>query len=270
MQVIHLTGATGFLGSRLAQRLEREGKKVVPIGRMADLKRIFREEPPTLVIHCATDYGRGDSRPEDVTEANVDFPTKVLDAAQAAGAKVFINTDTMLAEDVSHYASTKAGFRRLLQERTGLTVVNLALEHFYGPGESRTKFIGRMIEELLSGSERIDLTPGEQRRDFIYIDDVVEAFVLLAKRAPQLPVGFHSFQAGTGTTTSIKELMAHLVELTGAKTKLNFGAVPYRPNEAMDVRVDSSGLRRLGWMPKTELKDGLARAIEAAKGRVPA
>ena len=145
----------------------------------------------------------------------------------------------------------------------------MALEHFFGPGDDATKFVSRMVTDSVAAVPRIALTPGQQKRDFIYIDDVVEAFAALIERSGEMPAGYHSYEVGTGRKTSIRDFMALLVRLAGnAGTHLDYGAIPYRENEVMETNVDLRGLQALGWSPKISLEEGLSRTIAAERARL--
>jgi len=281
---ILLTGATGFLGNNLLARLVDDGHNVTVIVReTSSLQRIarlldritvhrigassyqdlFAAGQIETIIHCATNYGRGAVDPAELLDANLIMPLHLLQAGCNAGVRCFINTDTILDKGVSHYALSKNQFREWLENYSQKTVcVNVALEHFYGPLDNPTKFVSFVVKQLLDGVDRIDLTPGEQKRDFIYIDDIVSAFILILGNCPSMDGGYHEYEIGTGEPVSIRAFVELAKQLSGnTHTLLNFGAVPYRENEAMEVSVDTAGIRALGWEPRTSLAEGLTRMI---------
>jgi nucleoside-diphosphate-sugar epimerase len=173
----------------------------------------------------------------------------------------------MLDKGVSSYTLSKRQFREWLQTTAGEVVgVNVVLEHFYGAGDNQSKFVTRVIRELLAEVPSIPLTHGEQKRDFIYIDDVVEAFVCIIDRVASTVPSCLEYQVGTGGSVTLREFVSIAHELCGAPpTRLDFGAVPYRSNEPMDVRVDLDPLRSLGWAPHWSLREGLAATIAAER-----
>ena len=106
------------------------------------------------------------------------------------------------------------------------------------------------------------MTPGEQKRDFIYIDDVVSAFLLILDNCASKESGYFDYEIGTGDTISIRQFVELSKQLSGnTHTKLNFGAVPYRENEAMETFVNTAAIRALGWEPGTSLVEGLSKMI---------
>ena len=285
------TGGTGFLGSYLVRRLIADGHEVIlakrstsSMARFADLsgplktfnldrgalEDVFAKHRIDLILHCETDYGRNETPASRVIESNLLLPLKLLELAVQAETRVFVNTDTILDKRVSAYALSKRQFADWLRAFSPrLIAINVALEHFFGPGDDPTKFVSRMVADLVAAVPRIALTPGQQKRDFVYIDDVVEAFAALIERSAEMPSGYHSFEVGAGRKTSIRDFMALLVRLSGnTATRLDFGAIPYRENEVMEANVDIRGLEDLGWSPKVSLEEGLRRTIAAERTRL--
>jgi nucleoside-diphosphate-sugar epimerase len=141
-----------------------------------------------------------------------------------------------------------------------MKTINMQLEHFYGPGCSTSNFITAMLERLKNNESTIDLTEGEQQRDFIYYEDIISAFEVVVNKNETITSG-STFQVGSGETLSIKELMLFLKEQTGSGSRLNFGAIPYRENELMVSETDIQALRNLGWKPEYMIKEGLVKMI---------
>lgn len=285
MPTIWVTGGTGFLGSHIVQRLSSSGYAITILKRTSsiisrlegirglvsfldwdrdNLGKHMCANPPEVIIHCATDYGRGPSSRSEIVETNLLLPLKLLDLAIQSGVKAFINTDTFLDKGVSAYSLSKKHFRDwLAASATHIACVNVVLEHFYGSGDDPTKFVTHIVRNLLGDIPEIPLTPGLQYRDFVHIDDVVEAFALIEASAREYSVGFHEFEIGTGTTISIRDFVSLVKELTGnTKTELRFGAIPYRENEVMTATINLTQIRQLGWQPKIDLRTGLANMIQ--------
>jgi nucleoside-diphosphate-sugar epimerase len=192
------------------------------------------------------------------------LPLKLIELSRKNNIRYFINTDTILDKRVSHYSLSKKQFRDWLDAYSkNMVCVNMALEHFYGPYDDKTKFVSYAISQMLSGAERIDLTEGLQKRDFIYIDDVVEAFMAVIRNTASTPNGFYNFEIGSNHPTQIRELLGLIKKISAnERTLLNFGALPYRENEIMESNVNTAAIRKLGWMPNVSLEDGLARTVE--------
>jgi CDP-paratose synthetase len=283
-----VTGATGFLGSNLVRALVRDGYSVVALkrttsslGRLRDvqdqlrfydldsvpLSRVFEENHFSQIIHCATNYGRRTDKPWDVIQTNLILPLQLLEMAQRFSVPKFYNTDTVLDKGVNAYTLSKKQFLEWLRKFGGeMLCLNISLEHFYGPIDDRSKFVSKIVLDLLASVEEIPLTLGEQRRDFIYIDDVVKAFLKILEFGNTASRGYYSFEVGSGQSIAIRDFVEMAKGLCqNSKTKLNFGALPYREKEIMDSAVNIAPLRELGWLPEVGLEEGLMRTISGER-----
>ncbi len=282
-----ITGASGYLGSHLVNHfapthniiaITRAGSDTSRLGRHKNvhLRTLARNDPISkavegetvqAVLHTATNYGRHGETKDEIWRTNVTYASNTLAWATKAGVQVFINADTVLDPRVSEYAASKAAFleqSEVLCHQSEIQFINVRLEQFYGPAVDTTNFIGYIANSLLTHSSSIDLTAGEQKRDFVYIDDVVNAYACILENLP----GFakrDSVDVGTGVATHLRGLVEMMKELTGANTALNFGALPYRTHEMMDSQSDSSRLNALGWRCNTSLTEGLRMTLQATE-----
>lgn len=290
MQIL-LTGATGFLGSHLLQRLISLGFSVICLKRESsnltrtrhffekakwldiettDIDHLFLNYQVDCIIHCATDYGRKKVNPLQTIEANLILPLKLLHASIDRNLSIFINTDTILDKRINHYSLSKSQFVDWLKTYVDkTTVVNLCLEHFYGPQDDKSKFSSFIINELIGNKKNsIDLTKGLQKRDFIYVDDVIEAFIAIINNLDNFEKSFYNFEVGSNESITIREFTELVKRLCkNNNTLLNFGSLPYRKGEVMDSHADTKPLRSLGWKPKISLENGLKLTIEKEQGK---
>ena len=291
---ILMTGGTGFLGSALLRKLingpaalritvlKRSTSRTDRVSdllqndeiRWIDLDRtnlaeLFRNSAFDIIMHCATNYGRGKRSILDTASANLLLPLTLLQLGIEHGVKTFINTDTVIDKRVNEYSLSKKQFLEWLQNSAGrIQGVNVALEHFYGPFDDESKFTTMIFHKLMRGEPQIDLTPGEQKRHFIFVDDVVRAFCCILEKLDTLPSGFSSFVVSTEQSISIREFVQLAKSIIGnTSTHLNFGAISYRVNELMDSRTDISALKALGWEPRFSLEQGIQMTIEKEKER---
>jgi len=285
---ILITGGTGYLGGKLTQLFLKERNKValllrqssilksniyssgqVEIGRYKSEKEIFefiKISEPEVVIHTACCYGRSNERHREIINANINFGVSILSGILDAGKPVsFVNIGTSLPADTSFYALTKSQFTNFgkwfcenSQEK--LQFINLVVEHFYGTGESSDKFISYLLNQCTLNVEEINLTEGKQKRDFIYIDDLLSACKIIVNKLSEIE-RFQSISIGSGYSPSIKEVSLMILRLTKSRSKLKFGAIPYRPNELMNSKIDLSVIKNFGWLPKVHLECGIKKMI---------
>jgi nucleoside-diphosphate-sugar epimerase len=145
------------------------------------LESVYYAEKFDMIVHTACEYGRASNSIKGVIETNIAFPVRLLELANTSGVSGFINADTMLPSLVSAYALSKSQFVEWLQYFSSgkMRVINMKIEHMYGSGDDSRKFINWILSQLRHNVPSIELTKGEQKRDFIYIDDVVSAFLVV-------------------------------------------------------------------------------------------
>lgn len=289
---ILLTGPGGFLGSALARHWAERGhalwllaRPTSRLDRLASLPAsvcVLRgaspeevaaavyEAAPDVIVHTACAYGRKGETPLDVMAANLVLGTTllqtVLESAHESGPVSFMNTGTVLAPDVSLYALSKTQFSAwgaalAKQAPERLRFIDMRLQQMYGPGDDRTKFTTHVIEACRRNEPHLALTAGEQRRDFIHIDDVVSAYDHILDGCDSFAVS-DAIDVGSGDAISMRSFVEKVRAISNAATVLDFGAVPYRSNEAMLCVASTERLRALGWHPRVTLEQGLQRMLE--------
>lgn len=294
-----LTGATGFLGTHLlADFLHRNYQVVIAKRESTDmnpllqrfgeleawniegeeLENVFSLHPKfDVIVHAATDYGRDDSRPTATFWANEAFPVRLLDLAIKYKVALFVNIDTFFNSNkvVYDYLGAYALSKRHFQEwglhcatAGRIDFVNLRLFHLYGPGDSLHKFVPSMVKRCLAG-EKIDLSDGEQKRDFIHIDDAVSAIDTVLEAKLSRGHGYHHYDVGTGTSLRIRDFMETLQRLCASGAELNFGMLPTRKGEFQDSCADAKALRALGWEANVGIEAGIQSVIEDASRQGP-
>lgn len=285
---ILLTGANGFLGSHLLDALLSQQYNVLILKRStSDLWRIahlmdqvtsydvdvqplqqaFKEQKIDCVIHTACHYGRNGDSIHRIVESNLLYGIQVLEAAIACNVKTFFNTDSLLPRDLTPYSLSKKQLVDWLKHQSvHIQVVNLRLEHMFGPKDDATKFVSWVIAQLKANAPEIKLTQGEQQRDFVYIDDVVSAYLTVLSKLDALS-RYNEFDVGSGVLTTVRSFLEQLkqaceVSFGKLETQLVFGALPYRDGEMMSVDVNTQGLRDLGWSAKTDIGHGLTYILK--------
>ncbi|RME61371.1 NAD-dependent epimerase/dehydratase family protein, partial [Candidatus Parcubacteria bacterium] len=159
---------------------------------------------------------------------------------------------------VNLYAATKKAFQDILQfyiEARGLRAITLKLYDTYGANDPRPKLIN-LLQRAAETGEALALSPGEQKADFVHVDDVVNAYRIAAERLLGGQVAGHEgYGVYTGRPLTIRRLVALMEEKLGRKLNVTWGGRPYRDREVM---APYYGLPTLpGWKPKHALEDSL-------------
>ena len=295
-----VTGASGFIGSHIAQRMVRENSQVSvivretsDIWRLENIKndiaiyrtdvRNYREVDncikkikPAYIFHMSA-YGV-DSRQKDnfvATETNILGIVNIMNSLKQTGCEKFLNIGSCMEygdkkeivredavlEPFNIYGSTKAAatiMAHQLAAENGIDIVTLRAFGIFGENEGRHKFFPHIILSLLNGSD-VSLTGCEQYRDYCYIDDIIDGFLLAAidkKNKNEI------FNIGSGEIYPLKYYVNMVYALMNVTSKPNYGAIPYRPDEVWKPHPDISKIKTiLKWQPKISLKEGLLRTI---------
>ncbi len=268
---ILVTGGAGFIGSHIVDRLVQEGY---------ELERVFRRERPVVVCHHAAqmDVRRSVRDPVFDAETNILGMLNVLRHAikygvrrvlfASSGGAVYGEPEKLpVSEDhpvrpASPYGISKAvgdEYLRYFREADGLEFVSLRYANVYGPRQDphgEAGVVGIFTQKMLLGEQPIINGNGRQTRDFVYVDDVVEANVAALNTAAH-----GIYNVGTGRETSVNELFSLLAGLINPAIREVHG--PAKKGEQQRIALDASKFHReLDWEPKVSLEDGLARTVE--------
>ncbi len=283
-KTILLSGATGFLGSHLLENFIKNGHKVIALVRSnSDLWRIkeflpecriyeidkipinkiFQESKIDLVVHTACSYGRSGESLSSIIESNLNFGIQILETAVAHNVKTFINTDTLLPKDVNAYSLSKAQFADWLKfSSKDIQVINMRMEHMYGPKDDKNKFIPWLINKMISDKDAIELTSGVQKRNFIYIEDILLAYNLVIQESNNLK-NYNDFDVASNHLIEVRYFVREIAKEIETRKgmdiqdRLNFGAKEYRENDIMQPEFDNEAIRELGWKPSVDYRQGI-------------
>lgn len=285
-----LTGATGFIGSQLTQRLVTEGHEAAIVvrpesqlnilqavlpriqvhvydGSYASLLHALQAAQPEVVIHVASLF-LAQHKPEDVArlvESNLNFPTQLLEAMSQLGIKQLINTGTSWQHyqneaynPVNLYAATKQAFETLLAyyvEAQGFKAITLKLFDTYGPGDTRPKLFS-LLRKMARTGEVLRMSPGEQLLDLVYIDDVLDAYLLAMARLPEVTKA-ECYAVSNLARLSLRELVRIYGETVGRAVNVEWGGLPYRTREVLEPCTGHELVP--GWLARVALADGIVR-----------
>jgi UDP-glucose 4-epimerase len=239
---------------------------------------VVKRADPSVVFHLAGPPFNPPTLPPSVfLDAAVNYTGALLQALDDAGNGariVFANSAAIYGggkhvpgtervfEPATWLGAAKAMAATLLAtagRKTGRRIVDLRLFTPYGPGERAERLIPSLIAAAIAGRE-IALSAGTQERDFIYIDDVIDAFLVAANVDAPQPL---AFDIGSGTGTRVCDVVTTLLDMLGASELARFGALPMRPDEIMHMAADLTPARALpGWAPHTSLESGLRSTID--------
>jgi UDP-glucose 4-epimerase len=250
------------------------------------IERVFRNERPNLVMHLAAQMDVRKSVEDPIFDAQVNVlgTLNVLQQAvkhgvrkvvfSSSGGAIYGEQETYPAPEshvtrpLSPYGISKLCGEQYLsyyQRVNGLQVVSLRYANVYGPRQDpdgEAGVVAIFIQKLLNNEQAVVNGNGRQTRDFVYVDDVVEANLAVMGQETQ-----GTYNVGTGEETSINDLLRILVNHTNSPCKEIHG--PAKHGEQVRSAIDSSKLRQdLSWDPRTELSEGLKRTIDYFRERM--
>ena len=287
---ILVTGGNGYLGRELIKRLIREKAIVysidiqnqaftekisyikLDIRNKTELETTLKEINPEIVYHLAAllDREREFENKSEVYEVNLNASINLLNALKSTSCQklIFTSTSEVYGGDnciapfkeigdfvpASPYSLSKFAAEMAIRSFSNLYKKNyiiLRLFNFYSEGMPNKFFLAQLKEKLLEGKD-FDMTEGEQLRDFIHINDVVEALILSLNEN----INNEVFNICTGTGRSIRDIAIQLKKDLKSNININFGALPYRENEIWEMVGDNTKAKKiLGFNPTTELKE---------------
>jgi UDP-glucose 4-epimerase len=283
-----VTGAAGFLGSRIVEKLSEFGAEVHAVSRTAgqgrcavnwistDLsdpthaRHIVESIRPALIIHLA---GHGFGTP-DLEHVIPTFHNDVASAVNilVASAKSSVERiiiprsleepdDDPSAVPGSPYAAAKwtvSTYAKMFYKLYAIPIVMVRPFMTYGPGQKLHKVIPYCISAMLRG-EAPKIASGRRLVDWIYVDDVVDG-VLSACLASD--VEGSTLDLGSGELVSIQSAVSTLAKLMGKETLPVFGAIADRPVERVRAADVETTYQKLGWRSCTTLEAGFAKTID--------
>lgn len=297
-----ITGATGFVGANIVRRLVSENKNIHILARnnklnwriqeiaskvktheidllSSDLPKVIAKIRPDYIFHLAA-YGSlpKESRIDDLIDINLKGTINLINAVKQNKFRLFINTgssseygvtnklmkETDLPFPVNDYGVIKTAvtlYARKEALRNNLSIITFRLFSAYGPYEHKPRFIPTVVRAAIK-NDTILVGSKKYVRDFIYVDDMVEAY-LHACTVKAYPGEI--FNIGTGRQYTIEEVVGKIVKLSKSKSKVKWGIVSSqeRQVESGKWQADTKKTEKmLQWKTKFTLDEGLEKTIE--------
>lgn len=250
----------------------------VDIQNKKTLTSLMKKISPTAIFHLAAYSAyRNQDDVERMIDVSIYGTLNLLLASKDIPYKIFVNTGSsseygfkekpmkesdMLAP-ISFYASTKAAGTLLCQVfayQYKKPIVTLRPFSVYGPYEEKDRFLPTIIRAIIRGTP-IKLTSGKQRRDFIYVDDLVDAYIKTLKNGDKLSGKI--LNIGTGKEYTNDEVVGTLFKVTKTKVSIKKGAFPIRIWDSSHWVADITQAKKLlNWKPKYSLVKGLKATYE--------
>lgn len=290
---ILLLGGAGFIGTALIHRLVPFGRPVhvisrkpspactpnafVHVGDLSDpilLKRL-REEC-NAVVHLAASTTPGSSARQPSGECDTLLSTiRLLEVLQdwqdtpliflSSGGTVYGNsllnpvTENTPFSPLSYHAAGKTAIEGFLSafRAAGHQVTILRPSNTYGPGQCLRQGFGLVrtaLQNLATGAPMEIWGDGETVRDFVYVDDVVDAILSILNN----PADANTYNVGSGKGHTVNEVLAIAQRVSGQPLQINYH--PARSADVREVVLDNTRIRTvLGWQPSVGLEEGIHR-----------
>lgn len=289
-----VTGATGFIGSQLVRDLVskdwdvyaiirsssniemiKSGNKninfMVHNGTTESMLNIVDSVKPSTVFHLASNFlpQHNSSDIIPLIHSNILFGTQLVEAMVKCECFSLVNVGTSwqhynneIYNPVCLYAATKQAFETIIDyfvQVSPLQVISLKLFDTYGPNDSRQKLI-TLLNKITITQEPLEMSPGEQLIDIVYIDDVIRAFLIAAKRLEtSQSLGHEKYAVSSGQPIALKELVSLYEKVRQVNLPINWGGRPYRNREVMIPW--NNGVSIPGWKAEILLEEGIGKTI---------
>ena len=287
MKKILITGASGFVGSHVARMAREKNFEVVELNHkdtaLEDknaVEKFMEEVRPDTVFHLATSIVRSGktASPQVVMRTNIEGSINLMDAALEVGVKAFINTGTFVeygpkdhpikederCDPMEIYAVSKLAATLYVQglaERKEFPTITLRLFTPYGSNMKEGSLLYNVVTNI-QNKKPIALSDKKVTRDLIYVGDVAELYLEAGEKASKYKGEI--FNVGSGTPTTLEELVETVAGVTKTTAMPQWGAFPVQNYDKGVWQADmTKTFSHFTWRPKTALKEGLTKTIES-------
>jgi nucleoside-diphosphate-sugar epimerase len=144
----------------------------------------------------------------------------------------------------------------------------MRLEHVYGPRDGEHKLIPYIVKSIIDKKYPIKLTDGIQKRDFIYIKDVIAAFITVLRSRQSLSDRYYEYEVGSGKAVELRTMLELIRDCCidkNAETVFDFGAIERAKDDILFSQADTTLIKNLGWIPVYSLSFGVQAYVKWIK-----
>lgn len=289
-----VTGGAGFIGSNLARKLESLGNKVVSLDNMMhpcqnpfeskfadvrysqDIAQFFKGCDVCFHLAAQISVDRSIHSPQETIDININGTLNILDLCRKHDVKLIYastsevygtsQTDKMdenhPVDAQSPYGASKLAADRLCKsyiDTYGMKIVILRNFNTFGPYQNDDSYggvIARFTRAALNGETLNIFGSGSQERDYMWVDDAVDAYIKVVKQDGV-------FNAGSGTTIKVNRIASLIKDYSNSKSRIVH--VKSRPGEVQRLCCDARKIRSLGWKPKVSIEEGIKKYVDFYK-----
>jgi UDP-glucose 4-epimerase len=265
-----VTGGEGFIGSKIVERLNCESYDKKSGQDILDKERLSKAfEDLDIIFHTAAKISVPESQEKSAEyySVNVEGTKNIVNLSDSkiifsSSAAVYGEYDRKVSEDdklnpESNYATNKVEGEELISKKNG---ISLRYFNVYGLGQGNAGVIAIFIKKALKNEDLIITGNGNQERDFIYVDDVVDANIAAVSYSGPEKV----FNIGSGKSIKLRDLAKLIIKLCCSKSKIILEK-PRHGDLFYSCADITKAKNKLNWTPKTNLETGLKKTIEFYK-----
>jgi len=298
LKKILVTGANGYIGSHVIKLLIEKDYEIHAISRFIkedniqnniywhkidilktnDIEDLMYRVKPTFLIHLAWKIGSGLKHESNENHDWLEESKTLVSSFYKSGGKRILVSGTCAEYDWKHenltenitplnpltnYGKVKNKFFNFLDSYCSVNNYSFIWPRIFfsfGPNQNENSLVPFVIKKLMN-NKVVNTTEAQQKYDYLYIEDIALAIVLLLESNYDGAVNISS-----GKTTKLKKIINTIAEHFYKKDLIQFGAVPYAKNTSMNLVGNNNILKiETGWTPRFTIKEGLSKTIEHYK-----
>ena len=272
---VAIFGGTSYIGRRIVESLIKRGCEIIILHRESSNIKCFNSnsikyinidrvsinlEQVDTLVNLACIYEKEGIDINELYDVNFNKAIDLLKLAIQFSVKEYLYINTGLPKFTNMYSLSKHQFAevgKFFAERNQIQFTNVLLENYYGPDEPKDRFIPTLID-LMSRGIDIKLTRGTQKRDFIFIDDVINIItrIIFIDNKPN----YYVFPLGTGTNIRVSDFVRLIHTELNSNSNLLFGSIPTRFYEP-ETKADINEIKKLNYELQYDYISGIRKLL---------